>query len=107
MGIDQLRRRKLRRKGQDGRHIRQNLYKSLKFRRFRAAMLQERRMAAAEKDEAICEDCAKEQVRFPGPSHLELHHPLKVERYPHLAMDPDNVMFLCKSHHTTRTNRGE
>lgn len=52
----------------------------------------------------MCEDCKGEKRTTAAQ---ELHHIKKVKDRPDLRLDPDNVMGLCKSHHSIRTKRGE
>lgn len=52
----------------------------------------------------LCEDCEKEGIVTVA---TETHHKKKVRDYLALAFSVSNLMSLCESHHSIRTNRGE
>ena len=78
------------------------------WRKSRKAVVDEAVLDAAREEMAVCVDCRKAGKRFEIPRQgFELHHKLKVDKYPHLRLERDNVMVLCRSHHSRRTQRGE
>jgi 5-methylcytosine-specific restriction endonuclease McrA len=79
----------------EGRREAKRFYASTVWRRLRALFLV---------DEPLCHDC--EQLGRLTPA-VEVHHVQARRKRPDLALDPENLMGLCKPHHPARTARGE
>ena len=78
------------------------------WRKFRKAVIDEAILGAAREDVAVCVDCRAAGKRFAIPRQgFEVHHKLKVDTHPHLRLERDNVVVLCRPHHSRRTGRGE
>ncbi len=52
----------------------------------------------------LCADCA---AAGRVTAAIEVHHILRAADRPDLMLDPENVLGLCKAHHSARTARGE
>ena len=52
----------------------------------------------------LCMDCLKEKKLTPAN---EVHHIKKLADNPTLRDEPPNLLSLCKSCHSVRTNKGE
>lgn len=55
-------------------------------------------------EEPLCVDCLKKGKVWPAD---ECHHLVKIRDAPHLRLDRDNVIPLCKQCHQERTEKGE
>lgn len=55
-------------------------------------------------EQPLCEDCLGEGRTEPAS---EVHHKAKVSEQPELRLAVDNLMSLCKAHHSRRTAKGE
>jgi 5-methylcytosine-specific restriction endonuclease McrA len=65
---------------------------------------QKRLWKAAEQDVAPCEQCAEEGKPY-AKQRIEGHHVIARSVAPQLTYDPDNIRFLCRSHHSKETAR--
>lgn len=54
-------------------------------------------------DHPLCRDCREAGRLTPA---VEAHHVVGRRKRPELALDPDNLMGLCKPCHSRRTARG-
>lgn len=68
-----------------------SFHNSQPWRRLRDAMLQLH---------PLCIDCLKEGKI---EASTEVHHIKPVETHPHLALEPSNLVCLCKAHHSYYT----
>ena len=75
------------------------------WQRARRVMLEARKREAAERDEAVCVDCARGGVLYPGPA-VDGHHIVPRAARPDLVHHPGNVIFLCKRHHAMHEQLG-
>ena len=79
------------------------LINNRRWRRFRLALLNQRKLEAARKHVSVCPDCALEGKRF-GLGQWQGHHIQPTETHPHLVYDGDNIEFLCGRHHRLRND---
>ena len=63
-------------------------YESRRWKRLRLAVLR--------RDKYICQNCKRYGRTRPAE---EVHHIKHLEDYPELAMDPENLISLCKACH--------
>lgn len=73
-----------------------------RWRRFRSALLNKRRIYCAHQDAALCVDCEIEGRPY-GLLSVQAHHILSRATRPDLKMDPRNIEFVCIPHHNRRT----
>lgn len=66
---------------------RKRFYDSARWRRFRRMILAER---------PLCEECCRYRLVIPG---VHLHHVRSIENAPDLALEPDNVLVVCRTCH--------
>jgi 5-methylcytosine-specific restriction protein A len=52
----------------------------------------------------LCADCAGEGIVSPTE---DIHHLTKIKHAPHMRLDDENLLPLCKRHHRMRTAKGE
>lgn len=56
-------------------------------------------------DQPLCADCVEQNVELPEPS-VDVHHRVRPTDE-EMFFDRENLMGLCKPHHSVRTQRGE
>lgn len=60
------------------------------------------RLQALERDHFLCQDCLLRKILTPAE---EVHHLIEIDIAPHLRLELDNLLSLCKPCHSSRTAR--